>query len=241
MKKALREVLRKTIARSNPHRAMHTKQYMGTQLVCLGLSVPTIRKTQKHAYSFSKSSDATCDRVWDYVFRHSHYFEVKSQALIYFQNKRDHLEKRHWPILKSWASHIDNWEHADRLSDLIAAMHERYPTLVYPQLVKWNKSNNPWQRRLSIVSLFCYSQARIKQPTYAKVMLLLKPLLKDADVYVQKGVGWTLRECYRVYPERTWKFLRSHAARLSAASWQAATERLTRSQKKILKRLRATH
>ena len=63
-------------------------------------------------------------------------------------------------------------------------------------------------------------------------------LLDDDHYYVQKGVGWALREAWNVYPEETFEFLKKHAHRIATAGWTAATEKLAPRDKKILLKAR---
>ena len=88
------------------------------------------------------------------------------------------------------------------------------------------------------MSLFYYSALRKKQPSFTKVTKLLLPLIKIEDYYLQKGVGWTFRELYNVYPERAFSLLEKQVRVLSPDAWQAATEKLSKTQKTKLKLIR---
>ena len=57
--------------------------------------------------------------------------------------------------------------------------------------------------------------------------------------YVQKGVGWTLREIGNVYPDEALAFLEANIGQLSAAAFTAATEKLSPAKKNRIKKLRA--
>lgn len=239
MKHYLKEVETATRRLHNKERAPLIEKFMSSKLTSFGLSVPQIRSLVKSDYSFYQLSDEEILRVWDYIFSHSKYFEVKSQALIYYQFRSKELSLEEWKVLKTWSKFIDNWEHADRISGIYSDLHERYPNKIYPIFQDWNKSKLSWLRRLSIVSLFLYSSSRKKQPAFSKVLLLVDNLFFDKDVYVQKGVGWTLRELYNVYPEKTYLYLLKHAADISPTAWQASTEKLSKRDKDRLKRIRA--
>ena len=125
------------------------------------------------------------------------------------------------------------------MSGLYARMLEQNPKLVYPTLEKWNFAKNPWLRRLSIVSLLYYSAQREKILPFAKIIVLLEPQLEFDHYYVQKGVGWTLREAGNIYPAETYSYLEKNIQRISAHAFSAATEKLTKPKKDKLKKLRA--
>jgi len=42
---------------------------------------------------------------------------------------------------------------------------------------------------------------------------LITRLLNDKEYYVQKGLGWTLRELHNVYPEQAIAYLQTHINR----------------------------
>ncbi len=222
--------------------AHNPETYIGggqSKLRYLGLKVPHVHQTQKKGFSFSQSLEAA--RIWDYIWHHSDCFEVMSLALGWFELKKKEGDlERHWPRLKRWSERIDNWAHSDGLSGVYASILEDSPELVYPTLVKWNRSKNPWLRRLSIVSLLFYSSQRKKRVLpFAKIIKLVEPQLEFEHYYVQKGVGWTLRETGNVYPEETYKFLEKNIGRISAAAFSACTEKLPAARKARLKALRA--
>lgn len=208
----------------------------------LGLKTPNLHQTQKAGFSFSDTEEVA--QVWDYVWKSSDCFEVMSLALGWFERlaknkKRKQELKKYWALLKGWSERIDNWAHSDSLSGLYARILEQDPKLVYPTLQKWNASANPWLRRLSIVSLLYYSAQRETVLPFAKIIPLVEAQIEFDHYYVQKGVGWTLREAGNVYPKETYKFLEANIRRISPEAFTAATEKLTKTEKDRLKKLRA--
>ncbi|MFA4845317.1 MAG: DNA alkylation repair protein [Patescibacteria group bacterium] len=115
---------------------------------------------------------------------------------------------------------------------------ERYPKLILPTLLQWNRSSNPWKRRASIVSTIYYASKKRKAPAIKTVLSLVEPLICDRDPYVQKAVGWQLREAYKLWPREILLFLNRHALDLSAISFSYATERLSVRDKDALKQRR---
>ncbi|MCR9141293.1 MAG: DNA alkylation repair protein [bacterium] len=237
-----------------------------TQLEVLGLALPELRSINRAGFSFLESEPAgakasaaksrgaktaglatPADRAaeksrlaaWGAVWSGSNLFEAKIQPLLYYEGRLNQLDaKIHWPVLKAWAKDIDNWEHSDRFSKIFAQLLEIAPDAVYPTLRKWNRSKMPWLRRQSIVSLLCYDNLRESRPPVRDILPLVENLLADPDVYVQKGVGWTLRETGRAYPRETLAFLNQHIRALSSVAFSAATEKISKSDKQKLKGLR---
>ena len=239
MEKYLKEVERNLKKVQRKRKGEEMACYLNTNYQCLGLSVPKQRDALDGGYSFLKQP-AQVDKIWNYIWQKAVTFEVFNQCLLYYSKQKKDLTLQHWKFLKTWAVRIDNWENSDRLCDIYAELMERFPAQIYPQLKKWNASQQPWARRISLVSLFYYSSMRKRQPGFSKALALVHNLMYDKDIYVQKGVGWTLRELYNVYPAKTYQYLLKHAVDLAPAAWQASTEKLNKKDKARLKKLRDT-
>ncbi len=67
---------------------------------------------------------------------------------------------------------------------------------------------------------------------------MVQPLLKDENYFVQKGIGWTLREMWNVYPTETLAFLKAHITDITATAFTAAIEKLDVTEKQQLKEMR---
>lgn len=238
MRKYLDEVRSSLLPFADAKKSVFLVGYMNSRLPILGLTMPQQRAVSKKGFSFISLPQKDRDSVWQYLWKHGYEFEVLSQCLLHYGCHKEELGLSEWKMLKTWVKRVDNWAHSDMLSDLFAVLHERFPTAVYPQYVKWNRSGRPWEMRQSLVGLFYYAQGREKQPSFSKAMRMIRGAFYHPDVYVQKGVGWALRECYNVYPGRTYAFLKQRARELSPTAWQAATEKLTRQEKADLKHLR---
>ncbi len=208
-------------------------------------SVPQVRSIYKNTpFSFCDKTPAAKIqeiKTWDYIWQQSQIYEVASLSLIHMSDgvKKGELLAQHLPMLKKWALRIDNWAHSDGLSSIYTRILESDRKAMLPILEDWSDSNNPWLRRQSIVSLLYYSSARKDVLSFVKLISLVKKQLHHEDYYVQKGVGWTLREIGNVYPDEVFAFLEANIGAVSAGAFSAATEKLSPAQKTHIKKLRA--
>lgn len=225
----------------DPAKAEERAHYMKAVMPMLGLTVPQSRRLAKQGFSFSQLPFNEQFPIWDFIWRRARSHEAKLQPIYWIEGLKPRPpEAALWPPLKDWASGINCWDQSDGLSGLYAAHLEALPETVYPVLASWNTSDNPWQRRQSLVSLFFYARFRGAPPPLERVLPLVEARLGDPDYYVQKGLGWCLRESFNVYPAETLAFLRNHAAALAPATWQAATEKLAPADKADLKERRGS-
>lgn len=177
--------------------AAFRQRYHGAVLPHLGLTLPQQRACFRQGYSFSDRAARDQLVIWDRVWRTGCSHETRSQALFFGQSLRDHaVLARCWPTLRGWVDLVSDWPHSDGLSATYVRVLEAAPDKVYPVLRRWNRARNPWKRRQSIVSLLYYGSMRARPLPAAQVLPLVAPLIADPDRFVQKGVGWTLRECH---------------------------------------------
>lgn len=218
------------------------RRYMNSELKFFGISVPAQRRVSNSGFSFLKLPRGDVLTIWDFIWHNSDNFEVMSQAPMYYGQKsqQDFLSTA-WPVISRWSKRIENWAHSDSLSSLYVRILEQQQHKVFPTLLRWNKSPHPWLRRQSVVSILYYSSARHAVLPFEKIIPLVKNLLHDEEYYVQKGVGWTLRELSNVHPGKTRKFLVEHAEHIHPAAFGAAVEKVSAKEKELLKALRRRH
>jgi 3-methyladenine DNA glycosylase AlkD len=100
------------------------------------------------------------------------------------------------------------------------------PDDVYGQLEQWNTDESLWKRRQSVVSLLYYSRTKKSFLPFNKLERLITPLIGDKEYYVQKGVGWTLRELHNVYPDESRAYFKKHIRSLSSIAFSTAIEKM---------------
>jgi len=203
-------------------------------------NVPMHRRASKHAYSFSNSPLEQQLAIWDQVWRNSDAFWVRAHAFFFLErnmNKSGALQTM-WPIIVKWQDQVDDWPLCDALAKVYTKVLVVAPGKVYAQLKKWNKDHDPWKRRQSVVSLLYYSRTKKIHLPFSKIEKLVTVLLSDKEYYVQKGVGWTLREMYTVYPKETFPYFLKHIKSISSIAFTIAVEKMSAQLKAQLKVLR---
>ena len=127
---------------------------------------------------------------------------------------------------KHWQEQVDDWGLCDALAKIYTKILVVIPGEVYAQLQAWNGSENLWKRRQSVVSLLYYSRTKKQYPSFDQVVQLISPLVADKEYYVQKGVGWALRELHSVYPEQALPWLKANIRQISAIAFTIAIEKM---------------
>jgi 3-methyladenine DNA glycosylase AlkD len=191
-------------------------------------NVPLHRRESKRKYSFSGLPFSEQLAIWDELWRTEGDFWIRLHAFFFLER---HLGKESdlmemWPVIVRWQDQVDDWGLCDALAKIYTKILVVMPDEVYARLKEWNLDENLWKRRQSVVSLLYYSRTKKQHPAFYQVRELITPLLPDKEYYVQKGVGWALRELHTVYPNETLAWLKQDIKLLSSIAFTIAIEKM---------------
>lgn len=206
-----------------------------SKLTLLRIKIPVLRKfAETHLGPKEKSFDPALLPLMKRLWFESDVFEAKHIPLYWLEHQSIETLLKHQKIILSWASEIDNWAHSDSYCSIMAKLFEADQKSLLPVYLKWNSHGNSWLRRCSMVGTFYYSRSRKVQPSFKLAKRLVDPHFKAKEYYVQKAVGWTIREMYNVYPIETVKYIENNLHQISPVAWVAASEKLPSGTKKNL-------
>jgi len=208
-----------------PGRVNEARSDKKSSLSFLAVRVPAIEKVVRGGFSFYQRPAGDILTIWNGIWFSSRYFEVMTAAAMYFRLQRGKIDPDTWPTLSTWSSRVDNWAHADQLAGIYSSLLAQGNAGVYAQLAEWNATDDQWLRRLSLVSLIHYTGKNAVFLPPAHVLPLVSACLSDERYYVQKAVGWVLREMGRVYPQEIRDYLVAHLAHMSGIAFSRAIER----------------
>jgi 3-methyladenine DNA glycosylase AlkD len=128
---------------------------------------------------------------------------------------------------------ITNWGHTDGICGLLLRRFFERNIISLEALSDWRTAKNKYQRRAVPVAMITL----LKSSTdYSPLFAFIEPLMLDAERVVHQGLGWFLREAWKLKRKETEAFLlkwKNDAARLI---FQYATEKMTAEEKKRFKR-----
>lgn len=128
---------------------------------------------------------------------------------------------------------IINWAHTDGICGYLISHFFERNIISLEALSDWRTATNKFQRRAVPVAMITL----LKLTTdYAPLFAFIEPLMLDSERVVQQGLGWFLREAWKLKRMETEAFLlkwKNNAARLII---QYATEKMTAEEKKRFKK-----
>jgi len=94
-------------------------------------------------------------------------------------------------LFRMLAGEIDNWAVCDGLGmQFLRGIVKTHDREIFAMAAKFNRSKNPWQRRLSLVMVEWYTR---KKEMHKEIAQLVKNLENDEEYYVKKAVTWINR------------------------------------------------
>lgn len=211
------------------------QQFLSLSMPKLQLALKTFKKTPAESYSEELLNDMQA------LWFESQIWEAKMFSLYWLIKQKDEFLVKNAKAILKWVHIVDNWAHSDAYCSVVARMDDAAPALLQPTLIAWNKNKNSWLRRCSMVSLYYYSRQRTNHASFKLAAQLVNPHFEAPEYYVQKAVGWTIREMYNVYPDETLRYIKLNNPKLSSIAWVAASEKLPPQVKKPLLKARKQH
>ncbi len=151
----------------------------------LGIVMPVQRQIAKEFYK-----EISLNEVEELL--HGKYHEERMTALIILTYKFfEASEKEKTDIYEFYLNNtkfINNWDLVDVTTPNIVGEYllDKDKAIIY----KLSKSNNLWERRISILATFTF----IRNNKFDDTLKISKVLLKDKEDLIHKAVGWMLRE-----------------------------------------------
>lgn len=125
---------------------------------------------------------------------------------------------------------IHNWAHADTMGMFILPQFLKYKIIAYKDFGPWITSEYKFQRRSVPVTLIKLLKSKTFDD-FTPIFAFIEPLMTDPEREVHQGVGWFLREAWKLKPDQTEAFLLKWKNTAPRLIINYATEKMTKAQK----------
>lgn len=205
------------LANADDARAM--KAYMRGRFEFLGVKTPARRKAAK-AF-FKKHGGADIDwrfvrQAWEHPFR-----EMQYAALDYLETRKNLLCPGDLPQLKKLAQTKSWWDTIDFLDRLAGGIIAGFPE-TRPVILQWSRDEDIWLRRLAID----HQLLRKDQTDQHLLEQILVNNLNQTEFFINKAIGWALRDFSKTNPGWVKNFIRQHHGKMAPLSIREASKYL---------------
>ena len=188
----------------NKIRAKKQGDYLRNQFELYGLTAPQRKEVQqpfliKDSLPQKTDLSAIIEILWQKPQREFHYF---SQELAFKFIKNTTIEDLE--IYEYMITHNSWWDTVDFIAvKLVGNYFKLFPNQIEYYLSKWMASNNIWLQRTALLY-----QLKYKSELNTRVLEhTIYQLLVSKDFFINKAIGWVLREYSRTNPNWVTNFV----------------------------------
>ena len=191
---------------ADPAQAGPMKKYMRDQFEYLGIKTPQNVALQKEFFEkegFPKLSelDTVLRDLWSLPQREFQYAAGGLLGRFSQQIPAKFIKTIEYMIVtKSW------WDTVDGIAGGPVGVHfQRFPEVREKYLAKWRASDNFWLRRTAILFQLNYKA----ETDFDLLCDIIRENLGSREFFINKAIGWSLRQYARVDPKAVTKFVKS--------------------------------
>lgn len=187
--------------------AKGAKAYLLNQFEFYGIKTPLRRKICKEFYKANPIKDhnelsSIIKECFHEPQRELHYFAIELLG-----HHKKLWSKKTLPLIEWMITHNSWWDSVDSTNThVIGKFFLQFPEYTENYTFKWNRSDNKWLKRMSILFQLVYHE---KTNTNLLTEYIEYCQLEE-DFFIRKAIGWALRTY--AYTDSKWviKFVKSH-------------------------------
>ena len=190
-------------------RASQMSTYMKNRFKFYGLSSTFRRELAKPLIKEVPKDDRVINTIVNELWRRDQR-EYQYIGMDILDRRQKVLTIGMLPDLEFWITHRSWWDTVDALSSKITGrLLKGHQGLLWQTSMKWSKSTNMWLNRSSIL-------LQLKYRHDTNTGLLTEMITGHAHVkefFIEKAIGWALREFSKYRPDWVREFIESHNLR----------------------------
>ena len=221
------EALSELRSATDPERAAGSAAYHKVEREYLGLSVPQIDEMTKRWRSKLKL-EQRLDLAAGLWASNIHEARIAATKLLNQARIRPDDEGA-WRLIASWVPDFDGWAVADHASIAGQKRLVADPSRL-GEVETWTTSQHMWTRRAALVMTLPWTKMNHpKQDDLARRDRILgwaASYVDDKDWFIQKAIGWWLRDLSKHDPDRTRAFIEQFGPRMKAFARKEALRHL---------------
>ena len=187
----------------------------------LGIRVPVLRKL---AGEYQTITVEEAEQLLKSPIHEGRLLAILILTLIYSKGEES-VRRGIYELYLNNIRFINNWDLVDVSAEHIVGnfLLDKAKSPIY----RLAKSENLWERRISIISTFCF----IRRGQYSETLKIARMLLHDKEDLIHKAVGWMLREVGKRNPTSEEEFLKEHYKKMPRTMLRYAIEKFPESKR----------
>jgi 3-methyladenine DNA glycosylase AlkD len=223
----LSQTLRAEFRRArDPKKATGMQAYMKSAMPYWGVQTPQMRAICKRVFAEHPISGAVawrraCLAIW----RGARYREERHAAIELTGHRlyREYQTLDTMPMYEEMIVMGAWWDFVDQIaSGRLGPLLKSFPGPMRKTMLAWSRSRNLWKRRSAILCQLMFKEQTDLDLLYA----CIEPSLESKEFFLQKAIGWALRQYAWTDPREVRRYVRGHEGRLSPLSKREALKNI---------------
>ena len=200
--------------------------YMKSAMPYYGIQMPGLRAICKRLFTAHPIQTASawrdaCLRIWrEAQFREERYAAIGLTGVRLYSSLQT-LETvamyEEMIVTGAW------WDFVDSIaSKRLGALLSSYPTRMRKEMLKWSRCPNLWKRRSAILCQLGFKRDTDLDLLYA----CIEPSLSSKEFFLQKAIGWALRQYAWTDPREVVRYVRERGNELGRLSRREALKNI---------------
>ena len=226
-KPSLLALLRMELSRAgDPKKTAAMQAYMKSAMPYWGVQTAAQRAITRRLFEANRLETAeewreTCLEIWRAAeYREERYAAIDLTGFKYY---------RQWQTLDTLPMYEEMivtgawWDYVDQIaSGRLGPLLRQNPSRMRNKMLQWSRSRNLWKRRSAILCQLSFKSETDLDLLYAAI----EPSLASQEFFLQKAIGWALRQYAWTDPREVRRYVRVNAGRLSALSKREALKNI---------------
>lgn len=218
---------------ANEENIKKSQRYFKEKFDGYGLTAPLIYAKVKEMLTRKEFGLPVVLEIYPELVQSGKYEEISIGLLLVNGFQKEYTIRTLETIEKWFSFSIYNWAHADTLGMYILPKFIDQKIVTINDFGNWLRSPYKFQRRCVPVTLI---KPMKKTRQVLSYISFVEPLMNDTEREVHQGVGWFLREAWKIQPEETEAFLLKWKEVAPRLIMQYACEKMTPDKKLLFKR-----
>lgn len=213
-------------AQADPERAEGARTYHKADRVYLGVPNPVLNDLAKEARQVLDLSARVevAGALWA-----TDIHEARILAAKLLTQARIRPDQEVWELICSWVPDFDAWAIADHVCMAGQKRLTANPSRL-DEVETWTTSDHMWARRAALVITLPWAKMNHPKPEALaardRILGWAAACVDDRSWFIQKAVGWWLRDLSKHDPDRARAFLATHGTKMKAFSRKEASKYL---------------
>lgn len=217
------KILKKQMeSHADPLQAKKMAAYMKNHFLFYGIPSPNRKALYKDFLKEEKTKKIVDWELLDQCFEDEHrefqYFACDYLVALAFYIPFEELDR-----IKAYIQKGNWWDTTDALDQVIGKIGLR-DTRIKQAMILWSRSDELWIKRAAIDHQLLYKE---KTDTQLLETILLNGLGSN-EFFINKAIGWALRQYSKTNPRWVESFIKQHHAALSSLTIKEASKYLTK-------------